>query len=224
MKRFTEATGEVIRTIREDYTGDRDPFDSLCIELTDWANVEPSEDVWFIPSDMTGSDYSGGTHTKSNHRVFMEDYPASDDIRYITHGTFGHYSVAIRLDRLVNDSDLRETLDSLADYPVLSEEDMGELEGELEDEAWNDYGRSDVIEEIAQALEIDPFDIPDSAEWIAAFDTVAYYVWSWGNGDDFIHEMGCTIYIRTDIIAENILSTLRDLRFPNPLQRPLFTL
>ena len=100
---------------------------------------------YYLPELMTGSDYSGDSVTKSNYRVFLEQFKEIDGIHDV-YGDYSRYSVAIREDCLTEE--MIEILESLANYPVIDEVDMSMLEMDLELEAWESWIKSDFQREL----------------------------------------------------------------------------
>ena len=93
--------------------------------------------LFYFSPHLEGSDYSGGTCERSNHRVFLKQFRNTDGI-YNVSGGMGTYAVAIRLDVYENNQVVRDTVDSLEDYCVLDEEDVSQLEHEWQCEAMPD--------------------------------------------------------------------------------------
>lgn len=96
---------------------------------------------------------------EANHRVLEEAWGELE--AFTTH--CGGYSmlIALFLDEEAPE-DLESTLESLEDYPILCESTFSEVEQEWINEAWEDYGRSDVrdlldadLEEITADADID---------------------------------------------------------------------
>lgn len=66
-------------------------------------------------------------------------------------GSYGSVGALVRADV----AELVELVESLGDYPVLSDEALSEAEMELEAEAWNNYIASDLRDEILKAADAD---------------------------------------------------------------------
>jgi hypothetical protein len=71
-------------------------------------------------------------------------------------------SIALELDSEAPE-DLLDVLEALADYPVLDECLMSEVEQEMIEEHWESYGRRDSLEALATALEVDYLELSDTA-------------------------------------------------------------
>lgn len=114
-------------------------------KLTDNDFLEPT--TVLVPDYLSGSDYSGGTAYRSNYNVFLEEFGDLPGV-YDISGGHGTYAIGIRLDSL-ND-DMLDILHGLEDYPVIDEEAMSELETEQEDEAWENWTRSEFTRALTQ--------------------------------------------------------------------------
>lgn len=129
------------------------------------SKVEPG---WYQVEYATGSDYSGGGVHESNYRVLSEmleeSHPAGAEpvVWARTPGGHGTYGIVVRYGDL--DEEIREAIDGLEDYPLLNEEDHSELEIEQQNEAWENWAKSDFIKECAKYLEVDPYELGEQAE------------------------------------------------------------
>ena len=68
---------------------------------------------------------------------------------------------------------LLETLAALESYPLISEDDHSELEMELQNEAWEDWGRDDFRKEVGKRLQDLAPDDADSYWGSELADTIA---------------------------------------------------
>jgi hypothetical protein len=93
---------------------------------------------------MSGSDYSGSSVEVSNMRAFKEEY--GDESFCPVYGDYGTYAVAIRLDWLT--PAIWESLAALENYPVYDDQVLSEVETEAEEEAWENWARSDFKREL----------------------------------------------------------------------------
>lgn len=109
---------------------------------------------WFQVEYATYSDYSGSSAERSNYRVLSqmleEAHPADAQpvVWARTYGGHGTKGLIVNYGDL--DEEVRETIDGLEDYPLASEEDNSELEMEEQNEAWDNWGKSDFIEQVAK--------------------------------------------------------------------------
>lgn len=87
----------------------------------------------------SGSDYSGSTVEQSNYRVLAADSEVTAQ-SVLIQGDYGTFGIAY----LGEPSDhIREICGALESYPLLDESDHSELEMEIEQEQWADWGRKD---------------------------------------------------------------------------------
>lgn len=110
--------------------------------------------LYFFSSHLEGSDYSGGSYQKSNHRVFLKRFKDVDGIYEVSGGT-GTYSIAIRVDVYESNSEIKDVLDALEGYSVIDEDDMSQLENEWENEAL-----PDLISDLCRHIDLEQY-IPD---------------------------------------------------------------
>jgi len=95
--------------------------------------------LWMSNYALSG-DYCGAPHTASNCRVLLKEFGGSPQCRE-AYGSYGSRSIAID-PRYLSD-ELLESLQSLENYPVLDEGDCGDLELELQAEAWENWAQRD---------------------------------------------------------------------------------
>ncbi len=201
---------------------DLSPHDSL-VRLSSYREYDPdvdlgygelypfeqpkllADDVLFVLAHLlAGSDYSGGSVTVSNHRLFLEEFGELEGVHDVN-GGYGSYGVAIRLDVWQAGSDqsectwygsdpetascgveekpcphqIREWLASIEDYPVYDEDDLGQVEMEAENEAWDSWAESDFAR-VIQGRFADDIDVTDSdqfREWFEELRERANVYW-----------------------------------------------
>ncbi len=161
-----------------------------------YSDLEPRSSegpVFVLPAYLSGSDYSGGSVTVSNHRLFIEEFGELEGVHNV-YGGYGSYGVAIRLDvwRAAADGDctwlgtdsetascdedgpcphqIREWLKSIEDYPVYDEDDLRQVEMEAQDEAWESWAESDFVRELEKSF-------PDDIEELEVVDSGKFRVW-----------------------------------------------
>lgn len=93
-----------------------------------------------LPPLFASGDYMGSTVELSNYREMKSMFPETTGV-YFVRGDYGYSAVAISL--TCSDPDVWDLLDSLAHYPVISDDALTNLETELIQEAWNDWGSHD---------------------------------------------------------------------------------
>ena len=113
------------------------------------------DDTWYlIPGILSGSDYNGSIVEKSNHREFLDKFAPMRGVVDLS-GGYGSFGVAINLAVISPAEDaIWETLLSLKDYPILDDDRMSEMETEAQNEAWENWARSDFIRAIAKSFEL----------------------------------------------------------------------
>lgn len=147
-------------------------------------------------------DYLGGTVEQSNHRSLLRDKKAA---RYLirligSHGAQGLAYIPRKSDGKAP-KPVQEYLEGLADYPLISDDDHGELEHELESKAWQDDGHDDFCKALTSYLdEQDPgfehdLDIVDGED----FRDRIFELWREGcevflGGESCQHEHGGSVY------------------------------
>jgi hypothetical protein len=117
----------------------------------DWRNNERNNDEgnWFLSEYLGGSDYSGGSVTRSNVAVFKEEHKDYEWEFWVeVHGGYGTYQIVINLKNLPKDHPIYETLNKLENYPILDENDHSEKEMEAQDEAWDNWVRREFLDAI----------------------------------------------------------------------------
>lgn len=99
--------------------------------------------------------------TVSNYRVLQERWSGLEGL---SRGPWSNCdAVALDLDSEAP-KDLTEVLDSLADYPLLDEQEWSTVEQEMIEEHWESYGLSDTVREVEKAIDADT--LTDAAEEI----------------------------------------------------------
>ena len=126
-------------------------------------------DLVFDIRYCSGSDYSNSSSVEvSNYRCLTECELADKEWLKTYYGGYGTFGVLIHAAELLKDTDCEsclEYLSGLADYPVLDEQLMSEVEHEWETEAWENWCREDFEKAIVSRFGgdidgLDCFDIP----------------------------------------------------------------
>jgi hypothetical protein len=144
--------------------------------LDDLHCAADADDVRYIEiPDTAWGDYVGSTWARSNARSIRRDYP--DDVVTVT----GHHSFETLLVPAEAQIPARlfEAIEARAESAFYDEDDWSALEHELEQEQWDDTGRSDFrseIRELAQRVDSDD-DVAelDSDEYV---NELFYEAWS----------------------------------------------
>jgi len=109
---------------------------------------------WYQVEYATGSDYSGSSVHRSNYKelveMLKEAHPEdSQPVVWVrTPGGHSTYGLAVRYGDL--DEEIRSALDGLEDYPSINDEALSELEMEEQSEAWDNWGKSEFIKNVAK--------------------------------------------------------------------------
>lgn len=143
--RFNKYSNEKPEDLSSLYYGDFD-------RLEKYESPEPTD--FYLPELLSGSDYSGGSVTVSNHRVFLEQFGKVDGV-YEVYGGYSTYAVAIRLDAI--NEEMLDIFKALEDYPLIDEDDLSRVELEAEDEAWDSWVEHDFRRDAAEKFpHVDP--------------------------------------------------------------------
>ena len=140
-----------------------DPYSlQLCSSLQGSLGLSPEEAInricdkklWgslsllWVPDYCQSGDYGGAVHYLSNAKELLSSF-SSPECRELT-GSYGSHGIALD-PRYVSD-DLLESLQSLESYPILNEDALGELELELQGEAWKLTVRADFSRALERLL------------------------------------------------------------------------
>lgn len=156
--------------------------------------VKPSElsrykasEVWFAPRYCGGSDYSGSAVERANFNILAEYH--GKKIYAEEHGMYGSFSIYLRGD--LYNPDIIEALKGLDDYPLISDDEMTQVEMNWQNEYWAEsWAKRELAEEICEAFpylaEIDPDTIEQFYDWVDQRGNG----WEWeycGTGATLIH-------------------------------------
>ncbi len=169
-------------------------------------DITESGDLYFYVPCATGSDYSGSTVEASNAKCIEEEFGKHSWVHSVS-GGFNTYAVAIGLTGLLTCDDdtfeeLCEVIEGLADYPVIDDEALMELEAENSDKEWESWVRDDFV----RALEADnddkiDFEWPDDPEFRVFFESCAEKVdvyW-------FNEGSGSGMYVDLDAVVKEMV-------------------
>lgn len=130
----------------------------------------------FVPNYMLGSDYSGDTVELANFELMQEEHA---DKVVLLHG--GHWTRGVAIPLNSESDELADILEGLETYPVIDEDQMSHVEMRLQDEAWENWARSDfkrVLRKLFPESEDTIDDATDDSVWElfhAACDTSNSY-------------------------------------------------
>ena len=189
------------RVCRFDSWKDTEPADLARLSYGDLKPLDkhqtPEPTDFLMPDILSGSDYcSSGSVEVSNHRVFLERYGKLPNV-YDVYGGYGTFAVAIRLDSITDE--MIEDLNSLEEYPVLDDEDHGEVEMEAENEAWECYVSHDFAEALAKKFPALEEQIEDFSE-----DRLQqiFYILMERTNTDWEHECGNVAFVCIERVLE----------------------
>ena len=103
--------------------------------------------LWVSDYCQSG-DYGGAVHYRSNANVLLSEFSSPECRELIGH----HGSHGVAIDPRYCSDALLESIESLENYPVLSEDDLSFLEMDLQNEAWDDWARSDFSSSLEKRL------------------------------------------------------------------------
>lgn len=117
----------------------REPETGESVQYQDFETDAHGE--WFEPNYMASSDYSGSLVEESNRKTWLEEIDPESRCTVVLYGSHGTESIAVKIARLTPEQ--VETLEKLADYPLIDEEAHSNLEIERQQEDWESWARSD---------------------------------------------------------------------------------
>jgi len=131
---------------------------------------ENKKDLFIVPGNFEGSDYSGGTVQLSNHRSFLEMFKEVEGV-YDLYGAYGTFGIAIRLDVSETHEEIKEVLNSLEDYGLINDEDLSQLENEQETEHM-----PELIKDVRRGIDLDEY-VPEMDSLIEDDDKLEHLIW-----------------------------------------------
>jgi hypothetical protein len=170
-----------------------------------WGTFERNpKGKYYVPSELSGSDYSGGPVEAANFKVFLESHKDQLGVSmWELYGDYGTYGIAV--DYTLATDEMVEELNSLESYCILDEDAMSELEYERETEAWDDYLASDFKRALGKKFTSEEDElILDEMEdgtlyelFHKAMETTNTY---------YEHETGGTVYVDLDRLVAGVES------------------
>lgn len=112
-----------------------------------WEAFEHDKNGSFVePKYMSYSDYSGSLVERSNIEEFIEQFGEYQSVEWwLRTGSHGSRGIVLRLDADERVPEIGEFFEALDGYPLANEERHSELEMEVQNAAWADYGRSEFV-------------------------------------------------------------------------------
>jgi hypothetical protein len=176
-------------------------------------NTTPEAADCFISDLFYGSEYSGDSVSRSNFLSIQNEYGDKTGVFKVfggwdTYSWLFHFPTIEETWPEEDKEKLIKDMKDLDDYPVLDEEQLSELETETEQEAWDNnyrhdfeqkllgmgFDKNDILYELDEDANIDNDDL----------DKIFYELISNGNGGEWIHETGCSVYINLDDIMKDL--------------------
>jgi hypothetical protein len=126
--------------------------------------------LYVMPPLLEGSDHSGGSAPRSNHRVFLKQFEEVEGV-YDVWGGFGFYSIAIRADVAEENEDIFIVLNGLENYSLIDEEDHSALENE-----WENAAMPDIVSDLGRHINLETY-IPDYEKLLEDEENINQLVW-----------------------------------------------
>ena len=199
-----ESVEQLIRSARDEWDKETldevaNPYDSVTYD---------EDDGWVLkPHLLTYGDYVGSMVEKTNNQVFWDEFGDRAGVSNEYEG-FHSYAIALTADAIRDNEDIVETLNALADYPLLDEEKHSELCMDEYQESWENYGQSDFIDEICRKLTPHHYDFDDFLDEAGSDKLMTLYESGIPSGEYYIEETG-GIALNVDTSVDNL--TLEDL-------------
>ena len=135
---------------------DRTQYNTNSFEIEN----EP-QNIFYFPPLLCFGDYDNSCHVeRSNSRVFLEEFGKDKDVIHLKVG----YGEVIGIRLTCENEEIIETLEALANYPCLNDEDCSLMEMEMQEESWESFGESDFKNQIMKHWDL--LDItPEKSLW-----------------------------------------------------------
>jgi len=165
----------------------------------DYATATPAQkaSLYIMPDLLSGSDYNGGSVSKSNYDTFLKMYGKREGV-YDCHGGMGTFAIVIRAD-VAESEDIAETLDDLGNYPVLDENAYRKEQDVRKKDAWSGWVERDARNKVETKVQefIEDWEPDDSFE-------ERFYNAIEETGECFQEESDGSMYIKVDKLVPNI--------------------
>jgi len=188
--------------------GDLKPADcpesaTAYLEALSDDSTEEGELYFYLPY-ASGSDYSGSTVEKANHRAFQESYGQEPFVWEAT-GGFDTYATVIGLTGLLECPDdtfdlILGVIEGLDRYPLIDDEALSNLESELADEAWESWVASDFRRALEKKFDGIDFDWPNDADLRSFFERKREEANEYWESES----CGPSVFVRVEKVAEGI--------------------
>lgn len=172
----------------------------------DWSDLDPIQGE-VLPGDLcilrvlSGGDYSNSCAVEySNYLEWIELFADTLSIDWWTvSGGYGSYGIAIRVD--TENDEILEMIGSLADYCVINDERVSEVEMEWQDYSYRDYVARDFVEGVEKQFEIELL-IDDPQDSDLVFDL--FYACADRANEYWEVEQHGSAYIRVDKLVQSV--------------------
>jgi len=185
---------------------DPDNCPASAVKYLEGLSTDPTEhgELYFFLPYATGSDYSGSTVEKANHKAFLESH-GEEGFVWDAHGGFDTYAVVLGLTGLLECPDdtfdaVMGVVEGLKDYPLIDEEALSELEMELADEAWECWGGYEFRKALEAKFDGTDFDWPDGSDFRSFFEQKREEANEYWESES----CGPSVFVRIERVVEKI--------------------
>lgn len=180
-----------------------DPIRANAIPINELAETALGEfksddnGTWFMCDYLRYSDYVGTTVERANVRYFSDEYADHDDVKRVYSG-YGGEGIIVNVN--TTDETLIEELISLADYPLISEQDMFDIEQDILDEALSEGGY--ILEDYRIALQNRFYALDDTLTDMSAVTLAALLMRMFERANAYPEfETAVSVWIDVDALA-----------------------
>lgn len=160
-----------LRAVRVSYYRDDPDRNGQSVKYDTFENgtAAEGEPQWYEIEDASGSDYSGGSVARANYnelvKLLEEHHPEDQTPVAWVSAYGGHNTKALFVVYDELDDEIKETLGALTDYPVVDDEALSELEGEEQDEAWDNFYKRDFERAVMKGVNAEYPDEEEVDDW-----------------------------------------------------------
>ena len=140
------------------------------------------------------SDYSGDIVDRANCNEFLKKFGGLDGV-FKTWGGHGTCGVVVSYELYKTNEEIKEVVDGLEDYPLISDESLSALEIEIQDESWGNWIKYDLKRALDKAG-IEGFEDEDKMK------SKFYHVIRYCN-IEYTHEDAVSCHINIKEVVEN---------------------
>ena len=162
--------------------------------------------LYIMPELLSGSNYSGGSLTKTNFETFLGLYGKREGI-HVCYGGHGTFAVAIRAD-VAETQDIADTLNSLEDYPVLDDKAYETEQTCRKKEAWENWAQRDFQSAVERGVSeyLEDWEPEDDFEqlFFTGCDESGRVFQEESDGSMFIEVKTVASYMTDHVLAEKV--------------------